>query len=68
MMISHASENSQPPPPTTPLIAARAIDLLHQAGVPRDVVQLLPGSGAFVGAALERAADFKHLPGMRAGA
>jgi RHH-type proline utilization regulon transcriptional repressor/proline dehydrogenase/delta 1-pyrroline-5-carboxylate dehydrogenase len=39
------------PAEETPLIAARAIALLHAAGVPVDVVQLLPGDGA-VGAAL----------------
>ncbi|GGL72211.1 L-glutamate gamma-semialdehyde dehydrogenase [Wenxinia marina] len=35
----------------TPLIAARAVALLHEAGVPRDALQLLPG-GPDVGAAL----------------
>jgi RHH-type proline utilization regulon transcriptional repressor/proline dehydrogenase/delta 1-pyrroline-5-carboxylate dehydrogenase len=35
----------------TPLIAAEAVRLLHQAGVPRDVLQLVPGGGE-VGAAL----------------
>jgi len=39
------------PAEQTPLIAARAVDLLHQAGVPRDVLALLPGDGA-VGAAI----------------
>jgi RHH-type proline utilization regulon transcriptional repressor/proline dehydrogenase/delta 1-pyrroline-5-carboxylate dehydrogenase len=39
------------PAPQTPLIAARAVRLLHRAGVPADVLQLLPG-GAEVGAAL----------------
>lgn len=39
------------PAPQTPLIAARAVRLLHRAGVPGDVLQLLPG-GAEVGAAL----------------
>ena len=33
----------------TPLIAAFAIDLLHQAGIPKAVVQLLPGSGELIG-------------------
>ena len=36
----------------TPLIAAQAVRLLHLAGVPAGAVQLLPGSGATVGAAL----------------
>ncbi|WP_372573220.1 bifunctional proline dehydrogenase/L-glutamate gamma-semialdehyde dehydrogenase PutA [Ruegeria jejuensis] len=35
----------------TPLIAHRAVQLMHEAGVPRDVLQLLPG-GPEVGAAL----------------
>jgi len=33
------------PAEQTPLIAARAVRLLHEAGVPRDVLQLLPGDG-----------------------
>ncbi len=40
------------PAEQTPLIAHLATGLLHQAGVPRDVLQLLPGDGATVGAAL----------------
>ncbi len=40
------------PADQTPLIAARAVALLHQAGVPKDVLHLLPGSGAEIGAAL----------------
>ncbi len=40
------------PAEQTPLIAAEAVRLLHQAGVPEDVVQLLPGRGETVGAAL----------------
>ena len=36
----------------TPLIAARAVHILHQAGVPKDVVRLVPGGGATVGAKL----------------
>ena len=39
------------PAEQTPLIGALAIDLLHQAGIPRAIVQLLPGDGK-VGAAL----------------
>ena len=35
----------------TPLIAARAVELLHEAGVPRAALQFLPGAGK-VGAAL----------------
>ena len=40
------------PAEQTPLIAAEAVRLLHEAGVPNDVVQLLPGRGETVGAAL----------------
>ena len=40
------------PAEQTPLIAAQAVALLHAAGVPRDVLQLLPGRGEIVGAAL----------------
>ncbi len=39
------------PAPQTPLIAHRAVQLLHEAGVPRDTLQLLPG-GPKIGAAL----------------
>lgn len=39
------------PAPQTPLIAHRAVQLLHEAGVPQDALQLLPG-GPSVGAAL----------------
>ncbi|MDO5612490.1 MAG: bifunctional proline dehydrogenase/L-glutamate gamma-semialdehyde dehydrogenase PutA [Paracoccus sp. (in: a-proteobacteria)] len=40
------------PAEQTPLIAAIAVRLLHQAGVPAPALQLLPGEGATVGAAL----------------
>ncbi len=40
------------PAEQTPLIAHLATRLLHEAGVPREVLQLLPGDGATVGAAL----------------
>ncbi len=40
------------PAEQTPLIAAGAIALLREAGVPRAALQLLPGDGATVGAAL----------------
>jgi RHH-type proline utilization regulon transcriptional repressor/proline dehydrogenase/delta 1-pyrroline-5-carboxylate dehydrogenase len=36
----------------TPLIAALAVELMHQAGIPGDVVQLAPGSGRVVGGTL----------------
>jgi RHH-type transcriptional regulator, proline utilization regulon repressor / proline dehydrogenase / delta 1-pyrroline-5-carboxylate dehydrogenase len=40
------------PAEQTPLIAFRAVQLLHEAGVPRGAVQLLPGRGETVGAQL----------------
>ncbi|MFC2966662.1 bifunctional proline dehydrogenase/L-glutamate gamma-semialdehyde dehydrogenase PutA [Acidimangrovimonas pyrenivorans] len=40
------------PAEQTPLIAALAVRLLHQAGVPETALQLLPGDGPTVGAAL----------------
>lgn len=39
------------PAPQTPLIAARAVRLMHEAGIPSDALQLLPGAGE-VGTAL----------------
>jgi RHH-type proline utilization regulon transcriptional repressor/proline dehydrogenase/delta 1-pyrroline-5-carboxylate dehydrogenase len=40
------------PAEQTPLIAAHAVRLLHKAGVPASALQLLPGDGPTVGAAL----------------
>ena len=40
------------PAEQTPLIAARAVDILHRAGVPGDVLHFLPGGGTTVGAPL----------------
>ncbi|MEM6899410.1 MAG: bifunctional proline dehydrogenase/L-glutamate gamma-semialdehyde dehydrogenase PutA [Pseudomonadota bacterium] len=40
------------PAEATPLIAELAVKLLHRAGVPGDVLRLIPGEGAVVGAAL----------------
>ena len=48
------------PAEQTPLIAALAVQLLHQAGVPATALQLLPGDGA-VGAALTRDARVKGV-------
>ncbi len=42
------------PAEQTSLIAARAVELLHSAGVPGDAVHLLPGDGATVGNAITR--------------
>jgi RHH-type proline utilization regulon transcriptional repressor/proline dehydrogenase/delta 1-pyrroline-5-carboxylate dehydrogenase len=39
------------PAEQTPLIGALAIELMHKAGIPRDVVQMVPGDGR-VGASL----------------
>ena len=39
------------PAEQTPLIAALAVQLLHKAGVPGDVLHLLPGDGARIGGA-----------------
>ncbi|MGH6659121.1 MAG: bifunctional proline dehydrogenase/L-glutamate gamma-semialdehyde dehydrogenase PutA [Sphingomicrobium sp.] len=36
----------------TPLIGALAVELMHQAGIPKDVVQLAPGEGRVVGGTL----------------
>jgi RHH-type proline utilization regulon transcriptional repressor/proline dehydrogenase/delta 1-pyrroline-5-carboxylate dehydrogenase len=36
----------------TPLIGALAIELMHRAGIPKDIVQLAPGSGRIVGGTL----------------
>jgi RHH-type proline utilization regulon transcriptional repressor/proline dehydrogenase/delta 1-pyrroline-5-carboxylate dehydrogenase len=40
------------PAEQTPLIAARATELLHEAGVPQDALILLPGDGPSVGGPL----------------
>ncbi|THD82138.1 bifunctional proline dehydrogenase/L-glutamate gamma-semialdehyde dehydrogenase PutA [Aliigemmobacter aestuarii] len=42
------------PAEQTPLIATFAVDLMHRAGVPATALQLLPGDGPTVGAALTR--------------
>ncbi|GAA3576796.1 bifunctional proline dehydrogenase/L-glutamate gamma-semialdehyde dehydrogenase PutA [Marinobacter xestospongiae] len=40
------------PAEQTSLIAVRAVELMHEAGIPKAAIQLLPGTGATVGAAL----------------
>lgn len=40
------------PAEQTSLIAVRAVELMHQAGIPTDAIQLVPGTGATVGAAM----------------
>jgi RHH-type proline utilization regulon transcriptional repressor/proline dehydrogenase/delta 1-pyrroline-5-carboxylate dehydrogenase len=42
------------PAEQTPLTAALAVQILHEAGVPVEVLQFLPGEGGTVGAALTR--------------
>jgi RHH-type proline utilization regulon transcriptional repressor/proline dehydrogenase/delta 1-pyrroline-5-carboxylate dehydrogenase len=42
------------PAEQTPLTAALAVQLLHSAGVPPQILQFLPGDGGTVGAALTR--------------
>ncbi|HTQ35716.1 MAG TPA: bifunctional proline dehydrogenase/L-glutamate gamma-semialdehyde dehydrogenase PutA [Steroidobacteraceae bacterium] len=40
------------PAEQTPLVAARAVELLHEAGIAREVLAYLPGDGATLGRAL----------------
>lgn len=40
------------PAEQTSLIAYRAVELMHEAGIPKAAIQLLPGTGATVGSAL----------------
>ncbi len=40
------------PAEQTSLLAIRAVELMHEAGIPKDAIQLLPGTGATVGGAL----------------
>ena len=42
------------PAEQTPLMAAKAVALLHEAGIPKDVLHLLPGKGEVIGAALTK--------------
>jgi RHH-type proline utilization regulon transcriptional repressor/proline dehydrogenase/delta 1-pyrroline-5-carboxylate dehydrogenase len=49
------------PAEQTPLIAHRAVQLFHQAGVPAGALQLLPGRGETVGAALTADARVKGV-------
>jgi RHH-type proline utilization regulon transcriptional repressor/proline dehydrogenase/delta 1-pyrroline-5-carboxylate dehydrogenase len=49
------------PAEQTPAIAHEAVRLLHAAGVPRDALQLLPGPGETIGAALVSQA---HIAGV----
>jgi RHH-type proline utilization regulon transcriptional repressor/proline dehydrogenase/delta 1-pyrroline-5-carboxylate dehydrogenase len=49
------------PAEQTPLIAHRAVELFHEAGTPRAALQLLPGRGEVVGAALTLDARVKGV-------
>jgi RHH-type proline utilization regulon transcriptional repressor/proline dehydrogenase/delta 1-pyrroline-5-carboxylate dehydrogenase len=49
------------PAAPTPLIAYRAIQLLHEAGVPTDVLHFVPGSGRLIG---ERAVADPRVAGV----
>ncbi|MEH6592682.1 MAG: bifunctional proline dehydrogenase/L-glutamate gamma-semialdehyde dehydrogenase PutA [Halioglobus sp.] len=49
------------PAEQTPLVAFVAVKLLHEAGVPRSVLQFVPGDGVTVGAALVSA---KNIDGV----
>ncbi|MEM7438734.1 MAG: bifunctional proline dehydrogenase/L-glutamate gamma-semialdehyde dehydrogenase PutA [Pseudomonadota bacterium] len=49
------------PAEATCLVAYRAVQLLHEAGVPKTALQLLPGLGATVGAALSALPDVTAL-------
>ncbi|MCF6302455.1 MAG: bifunctional proline dehydrogenase/L-glutamate gamma-semialdehyde dehydrogenase PutA [Devosiaceae bacterium] len=40
------------PAEQTPIIGAKAIELMHQAGVPCNALQFLPGAGPIIGAAI----------------
>jgi RHH-type transcriptional regulator, proline utilization regulon repressor / proline dehydrogenase / delta 1-pyrroline-5-carboxylate dehydrogenase len=49
------------PAETTVLTAYRAIELLYEAGFPKDVVQLLPGAGSVIGSALVSHPDVRGV-------
>jgi RHH-type proline utilization regulon transcriptional repressor/proline dehydrogenase/delta 1-pyrroline-5-carboxylate dehydrogenase len=49
------------PAEQTPLIAYRAVELFHDAGIPKSALQLLPGRGEVVGAALTNDARVKGV-------
>ncbi len=49
------------PAEQTPLVALAAVALIHQAGVPKDVLHVLPGDGATLGNVL---LSHKHLSGV----
>ncbi|MGB7337576.1 MAG: succinic semialdehyde dehydrogenase, partial [Phototrophicaceae bacterium] len=53
------------PSEITPLIAAWGVDLMHEAGIPRDVVQVVQGDGR-TGSALVNTVDYIQFTGSTA--
>lgn len=49
------------PAEQTPLIAAQAVKILWEAGIPKDVLQLLPGRGESIGAQLSQDARIQGI-------
>jgi len=49
------------PAEQTPLIAFKAVELLHAAGIPKDALHLVLGSGATIGAALVASPDISSV-------
>lgn len=49
------------PAEQTPLIAAQAVAILHEAGIPKEAVQLLPGAGETVGDQLVSHPDIRGV-------
>ncbi|HIG73967.1 MAG TPA: succinate-semialdehyde dehydrogenase (NADP(+)) [Bacteroidetes bacterium] len=54
------------PSEITPFSALLAADWLHAAGLPRDLLHVLPGDGPTLGPALMDEADFVHFTGSTA--
>lgn len=55
----------QKPSEITPFTSIYAIELMHKAGIPKDVIQVLPGGGA-TGAALVDVVDYISFTGSTA--
>ena len=51
------------PDSTTPFSALIAVDLMYRAGLPEDVIQVVPGPGSVVGQAIVANADFLMFTG-----
>ncbi len=49
------------PAEQTPLIAFKAVELLHRAGIPKDALHLVLGAGATIGAALVASPDINGV-------